>query len=222
MPLLLKEHFIKISKTARYYSLGESSASVKHLWFCLHGYGQLGRYFIQNFNALENSERLIIVPEAPNRFYLDGTRGRVGATWMTKEERLRDIDDYTVYLNDLATAIASQLSDNVKVHVFGFSQGVATAFRWANLYNAGQISSLHGWAGTFPPDIDYRLNQERFNALNITLHFASHDRFISVEKADDIVSQLSGMDIKTERFYFEGEHKIYAEPLEALFIRAEE
>ncbi len=217
----MKEHFIKISKTARYYSLGDSNASVKHLWFCLHGYGQLGRYFIHHFNTLENSERLIVIPEAPNRFYLNGTGGRVGATWMTKEERHRDIDDYCVYLNDLAESILKELPENVHVHVFGFSQGVATAFRWVSNYRGSQLHSLHAWAGTFPPDIDYKLNRGKFNSLNITLNFASQDRFISADKADEIVSQLNEMDIQTQRFDFEGEHKIYSAPLLELFRKAE-
>ena len=218
----MKEHFVKIEKTARYYSLGDSSASVKHLWFVLHGYGQLGKYFIQNFNSLESPERLIIAPEAPNRFYINGTGGRVGATWMTKEERLRDIDDYCIYLNALAADLKSQLSQNVKVHIFGFSQGLSTAFRWVNNWSGTNLYSLHGWAGTFPPDIDYRLNKHKFNALNCTLHFASNDRFISPDKADEICRQLTEMGILFERFNFDGEHKIYAEPLGALFARAEE
>lgn len=217
----MKEHIIKIKKTARYYSLGDSSASVKHVWFCLHGYGQLGKYFIHNFKTLENSERLIIAPEAPNRFYLQGTGGRVGATWMTKEERLRDIDDYCVYLNNLSDQIISNLNKNVKIHVFGFSQGVATAFRWVNNYKGKPLNSLHAWAGTFPPDIDYRLNQDKFNALDISLSFSSDDQFISQENANVLAEQLEQMEIKATRFDFEGEHKIYALPLKALFDRTE-
>ena len=217
----MKEHFLKIEKTARYYSLGDCSASVKHVWFVLHGYGQLGKYFIRNFEALESPERLIIAPEAPNRFYLDGTGGRVGATWMTKEERLRDIDDYCLFLNTLSAQIISRLNTDVKIHVFGFSQGVATAFRWANNYQGKPLNALHAWAGTFPPDIDYRLNKEKFNALNISLHFASHDKYISAEKADEIISQLKEMNIRVKRNDFEGEHKIYVEPLELLFKKSE-
>ncbi|MCT4624272.1 MAG: alpha/beta hydrolase [Schleiferiaceae bacterium] len=213
----MKEHHIKIEKTARYYTIGEPSSLVKHLWFCLHGYGQLGQYFAQNFKPLKSDDRLIVIPEAPNRFYLNGTGGRIGATWMTKEERLRDIDDYCQYLNQLIKSVESQLSKNVNIHLFGFSQGLATAFRWANVFDGSNLKSLHGWAGTFPPDIDYRLNAEKFNGLNITLHFASDDRFISEEKSSEIMSQLNEMDIEIKRFDFEGEHKIYEEPLIKLF-----
>lgn len=217
----MKEHFIKIQKTARYYSLGDSSVSVKHLWFCLHGYGQLGRYFIRNFNVLESPERLIIAPEAPNRFYLEGTGGRVGATWMTKEERLRDIDDYCVYLNQLCENVLKDLNENVQIHIFGFSQGVATAFRWVNNYKGKPLNSLHAWAGTFPPDIDYHLNKEKFNALNLTTSFASDDQFISQENADMLERQLEELEIMAQRNDFEGEHKIYIKPLRELFAKAE-
>jgi len=76
---LATENFFKIRKTVRYYSLGKAAKNVKHLWFVLHGYGQLGRYFIRHFSSLKAEERLIVAPEAPNRFYLAGTGGRVGA-----------------------------------------------------------------------------------------------------------------------------------------------
>jgi predicted esterase len=140
---------------------------------------------------------------------------------MTKEERLRDIDDYCVYLNELAATILEELPSNVKIHVFGFSQGVATTFRWVNNYKGKPLSSLHAWAGTFPPDIDYQLNQDKFNALDISLSFASDDQFISQENATILDEQLKQMDIKATRFNFEGEHKIYAEPLTDLFNRTE-
>ena len=219
---MAQEHFIKIDRTVRYYTVGTASKNVKHLWICLHGYGQLGKYFIRSFSHLENENRLIVAPEAPNRFYLNGTGGRVGATWMTKDERLRDIDDYCTYLNKLCAEIKQELSEEVSVHIFGFSQGVATAYRWANNYVGHGLKSLTGWAGTFPPDIDYRLNKEKFNALNIKAYFASNDQYISHDNADDLMKQLADLEIDVTRIDFEGEHKLYAGPLMLAFNNVSE
>ena len=62
-----------------------------------HGYGQLGASFSKALEPLEGDARVIAVPEALNRFYLDdpakrhGPDSPVGATWMTREDRLTDI-----------------------------------------------------------------------------------------------------------------------------------
>ena len=40
----------------------------------------------------------IIAPQGLHKFYLEGTSGRVGASWMTKENREDDIKNYLVYL----------------------------------------------------------------------------------------------------------------------------
>ena len=216
----MEEKKISISKTVRFYTLGEQNREVEHLWYLLHGYGQLAGYFIRPFREFESSKRLLVAPEGMHRFYLEGTEGRIGASWMTKEDRLQDIEDYCRYLNQLHAELLTGLNPDVKIHILGFSQGVATAFRWVNHFE-GQITSLHGWAGTFPPDIDYALNRERFQKLRITAHFADNDRYIPLEKADELEFQLKSQGISLKRFDYKGEHKFYPEPLKDLILASE-
>jgi len=217
----MQTNFFKISKTARYYTLGEANPKTKHIWFVLHGYGQLGRFFIRQFSSLKADDRLIVAPEAPNRFYLSGTDGRVGANWMTKEERLTDIDDYCEYLNSLLDHIQKSVNPNCKVHIFGFSQGVATSLRWVNNFTCSNLVSLHSWGGTFPPDIDYKLNQKKFSQLNLTAHFGDNDKYIPKEKANNLIKQLESQEIVVEKIDYIGEHKIYPELLSELFEKGE-
>ena len=35
------EHHLEVSRTARYWVLGEGTAAPREVWFVLHGYGQL-------------------------------------------------------------------------------------------------------------------------------------------------------------------------------------
>ncbi len=217
----MKTHYFKIRKTVRYYTLGATDNSVEHLWIVLHGYGQLGKFFLRHFSSLKAEGRLIVAPEAPNRFYLANTDGRVGANWMTKEERLRDIDDYCEYLNNLAAHFQKLVSDNCKVHIFGFSQGVATAVRWVNNFEGDNLISLHGWAGTFPPDIDYNLNREKFNALLLTVNFGDEDEFISPQKANVLIEKLQSQNINVKRIDYKGGHKLMQTGLKDLFEMGE-
>ncbi|RZK92309.1 MAG: phospholipase, partial [Hymenobacter sp.] len=98
------EHHLTISRTARYQQLGEFSAATRQLWLVAHGYGQLAEYFMRHFNSvhgLDPTGTVIVAPEALSRFYISGTSGRVGASWMTTADRLVEIADQAAYLDAL-------------------------------------------------------------------------------------------------------------------------
>jgi hypothetical protein len=78
---------ITVKKTARYFILGEAGPFTRQVWFVCHGYGFLGGDFLKNFEALNEKEHLVVASEGLHRFYLYGTGGKVGASWMTKEDR---------------------------------------------------------------------------------------------------------------------------------------
>ena len=65
---------------------------------------------------------MVLFPEAMNRFYLHGYKGRVGATWMTSEDRLTDIEDNISYLEELTKQTLDKHPTIEKVNVLGFSQ----------------------------------------------------------------------------------------------------
>lgn len=134
-------------RTYRYAVSGNPTA--KNLLYVLHGYGQLAPYFIRKFNSLE--DYFIVAPEGMHRFYLNGSSGRVGASWMTKEERLDDIEDNCNWLCDLHSKINGAQSYD-KIIILGFSQGGATAARW--FYDKRMNADhLIMWASVFPPDL---------------------------------------------------------------------
>lgn len=148
-------HSIKVSKTARYYTLGEPGAHVEHLWFVLHGYGQLAAYFIRHFQSIVSPNTCVVAPEGLSRYYLDAKFDRVGASWMTKEDRLTEISDQHQYLNQLFSQISEWCAPSVPVfHLLGFSQGTATAWRWALQFPELPIARLILWGGTLPNDFE--------------------------------------------------------------------
>jgi predicted esterase len=216
----MKEHQRHIQKSVRLFTIGKPSPNVKHLWVCLHGYGQLADWFGKRFERWASKERLFLFPEGPHRFYLHGTAGRVGASWMTKEDRLNDIEDQFNYLEELTVAQLHNLPKAINIHVLGFSQGVATALRWLDRSTL-PISSLICWAGTFPPDIDYKLNASKFQNINLHACFGDTDEFISTEKAKELVSQLQSQEININAHYYEGGHRLKLNLLDELIADCE-
>ena len=145
------EGHISVSKALRFREF-QHGEHVEQIVYVLHGYGQLAEFFIRKFVQEPLNNTLIVAPEGMHRFYLQGSSGRVGASWMTKEWRKQDIQENIAALNQLY-AHFNTLHPKAKVIVLGFSQGGATAARWVA---AGQISCSHfiSWASVFPPDLD--------------------------------------------------------------------
>ena len=98
------EHHLTVSRTASYQQLGTLSARTRRVWFVCHGYGQLAAYFVRHFAFLAEADptTVVIAPEGLSRFYLTGNGGRVGASWMTRDDRLHEIADHINFLNQLS------------------------------------------------------------------------------------------------------------------------
>jgi predicted esterase len=196
---------------ARYYMLGEVGASTRQIWFVLHGYGQLAQFFIRKFRALEAQGICVIAPEGLSRFYLEelqpsGRKNtRVGATWMTKENRLTDIENYVQYLNTVYTEVVKHTS--IPVTVLGFSQGSATASRWVM---SGQItfSRLILWAGIFPPDMDLETGSKTLHKKEIYLVYGKKDPFLNDERFAEMQTITSKLNTPVKEITFDGEHEI--------------
>src|SRR2546422_4543520 len=96
----MQEHQFSTSRSARYFTLG-SPQHAADVWLVCHGYGQLASRFLERFRPIEAERRCIVAPEGLSRFYLTEhpAERRVGASWMTREDRLHEIDDYVRYLD---------------------------------------------------------------------------------------------------------------------------
>jgi len=147
-------HRIEVPRTARYWTLAPLEKSRKGTLYVLHGYGQLAEYFIRKFQPAADAGWQVVAPEGAHRFYLQGFSGRVGASWMTKEDRITDISDYVRYLDELRRSRLASDGPLPQV-LLGFSQGVATAFRWLALGEGGPGSwqGIIAHSGIIPPDL---------------------------------------------------------------------
>ena len=203
------EHHLTVARTARYQQLGELSARTRRVWFVCHGYGQLAAYFVRHFAFLvENRDDTVVVaPEGLSRFYLRGNGGRVGASWMTSDDRLAEIDDHVQFLNQLASLVLAQCPADVEITVLGFSQGTATVSRWLTRASF-RPAHLILWAGSFPDDIGLDTARELLAPMRLSLIIGTADEYISVAQATEQQQQLAQLGATPGLVAFEGRHEL--------------
>jgi predicted esterase len=212
----VQEHHISVRKTARFAVLGDLD-DAREVWFVLHGYGQLAGRFLRRFEPLVGGGRLVVAPEALNRYYFETSPGvhaadaGIGATWMTKEEREREIDDYVAYLDTLYDHVIGGLQRTpTRVVALGFSQGAATAARWI-AHRVSRVSDVVLWGGFVPDDV--KPSADVFGAARLTLVHGRADRYASESKIARESERLQSGGLTNHVLPFDGGHEIADAPL---------
>ena len=210
---MITEHHLSVERTARYYTLGELNEHTTDLWFVLHGYGQLAQYFIRRFDVVQNQQTVVVAPEGLSRLYLNGEYSKIGASWITREDRQNEVLDYVAYLNKLHdTVMAGRPTTNstkpLRITLFGFSQGAATACRWLDNGHF-RADRLMLWAGFFPNGIADVIDPAKLAHIETTYIYGRQDEYI--EQMPDVAGYISGMqtELPTLRIVpFEGKHVV--------------
>ena len=213
----MTEHHLAVIRTARYYQLGELSATTRRVWFVCHGYGQLAAYFSRHFAFITEADpaTVIIAPEGLSRFYLNGNGGRVGASWMTRDDRLHEIEDHIGFLNQLANQVLAQCADDVRVTVLGFSQGTATVGRWLP-WALFLPSHLILWAGSFPDDLEPTAAKRLLQTVPLTIVLGTEDPYISSSQLEHQQEHLRDLGATPRLVTFAGKHELNRAVLEEL------
>lgn len=208
----MKETHLAVTLSATYCTLNTLTDKTKKIWIAFHGYGMLSRYFIKKFELLNPEENFIIAPQGLSRFYLEGFTGRVGACWMTKEDRLTEIDNQLKYID---AVLQKEISENhhAEVILFGFSQGTATAVRYGAFSNL-KFNKLVLWSGTFPDDLTSAQVTHWPNDLKILYFSGKYDPFLQPgmqQRIFDLVKNITGKHLEFHEF--EGKHEVIQELL---------
>ena len=211
------EKSIQIQIKAKYHTWGNLSEETSQIWFVLHGYGQLAEFFIKKFEFLDPQKNYIVAPQGLNKFYLKEFSGRVGANWMTKEDRLNEIANYIHYLDSVYEQELQNFenqTDNkkIKINLLAFSQGCATASRWL-VYGKHKFERFVAWAGEIPQDV---IEKPIFKAIPIQMIFGKQDELIKPEFVNPVLERISQQQISPEIIYFEGKHEIDETVLKAI------
>ena len=200
-----QEGSIRVPRTARFHFLGDP-ATASRIWIVLHGYGQLARFFLNKFEGC-GRDLCIVAPEGLNRFYVDEAHQRVGATWMTREDRENEIRDHVEYLDRLADDLRTKARPGTPLCVLGFSQGVATACRWA-LRGTTDVWRMVLWGGSIPPEIDRDRMQYRWKDLQVDVVHGTLDRLVPMSETERSIERLTAASVARALHVFEGGHDL--------------
>lgn len=211
------QHQVSFPVSAPYYTLNEVTKDTRYIWIGCHGYGQLAQFFLKKFESLDPRQHFFIAPQGLSRFYLDNTYGRVGASWMTKEDREMDLANQKAYFDAVFDPLFENIDfDHYKLVLFGFSQGVSTISRMA-AYKKWPFYRMILWAGSFPKE----LTKDEFSHLPHTAKVVScigrqdiyYSEQLVVQEKVRLSSVFTG---RLKMLTFEGKHEVVKEELTRL------
>jgi len=171
------EKEISYQITNSYSTLNTLSSKTKNVWFVCHGMSYLSRYFLKYFNGLNSKDNYIIAPQAQNKYYIPPAFKHVGASWLTKENTLKETEN--VMRNFDAIFENENLPSDLNLIIVGYSQGVSVAMRYIAKRQL-QCSQLVLMSGGIPKE----LTKKDFRFLNakISMIYGKDDEYLDDER----------------------------------------
>jgi len=205
-----QEKQVSYQTTNTYKTLNELSEKTKNIWIVLHGIGYLSKYFIRYFDELNTDENYIVAPQAPSKYYLKNEYKYVGASWLTKENRVLETENVLAYLD--AVYATEKFPANRNLIIFGFSQGVSIATRWIAsrkikchqviLYAGGIPKELT------PTDLDFLSEQ----GTKVTVVVGNKDQYLTGEVMKYETGRIEELfQGRARQLIFEGGHEVKKE-----------
>jgi predicted esterase len=174
-----EEKEISYQTTNSYATLNHLTEHTKTVWLVFHGMGYLSRYFLKYFDELNPGENYIIAPQAPSKYYIPPTFKHVGASWLTKENTLKETENILRYID--AILETEQIPKNKKLIVLGYSQGVSIATRYV-VKRQLSCEQLVLMSGGIPKE----LVADDFSFLNknskVSLIYGTQDEYLDVDQ----------------------------------------
>jgi predicted esterase len=198
---------ISYTTTNSYSTLNTLNDNTKNIWFVCHGMGYLSRYFLKYFENLNTSENYIIAPQAQSKYYIPPKFQFVGASWLTKENTVKETENVMRYFDAVFEAEAIPKDKNLIV--LGYSQGVSVAMRYIAKRKL-HCSQLILHSGGIPKE----LTAEDFKFLNAKVHliYGTNDEYLNEDRIREERNRAFELFGNTVNIIpFEGKHEVNVE-----------
>lgn len=200
----LSQKEISYQTTNSYSTLNSFTERTKNVWIVFHGMGYLSRYFSRYFTQLNTDENYIIIPQAPSKYYIKPGFKHVGASWLTKENTLKETENIMHYID--AVLETEHIAEHLNLIIAGYSQGVSIATRYVSKRQL-DCSQLVLMSGGIPKELE----PKDFDFLNakVKLIYGDEDEYLNAERIsyeEARAKELFGEHL--EIIPFEGKHVV--------------
>lgn len=135
---------------------------------------------------------------------------------MTRDDRDAEIADHVAYLDALCDAVLAQVDGPPpRIHVVGFSQGVATAARWL-AHGHTRADHLVVWSGRLPADLFPMSDDHPLRRLRIDVVTGDADELATPEVRAEQQELLARNALAVHVHRHAGGHRMDADTLTAL------
>lgn len=210
-----KTDYIKVQKTARFSSYGQLNEQTKYFWFCLHGSNMLCEQMLYKFTDFDPNTHYVVAAEGLSRFYAKGMQGDVVASWMTKRDRLHEIDDFSNYLSQLYEQCVEHLPQGCKKIIVAFSQGGTTAYRWMHKKKV-EADLFIPYSCWVPEDIDLKASVTKLNDLKTVYTYGTEDQYLREDRVAAVKNIIHKNALNLKIHPYAGKHRIEKKHLQHL------
>jgi len=195
----------------RYLVAPPASGGAAPLVVGFHGYGESAETWLDQVARVPAAaDWLVVSVQALHRFYNTKTETTVGS-WMTRLDRDQLIAANVAYVGDVIDEVRRAHATMAEPVYFGFSQGVAMAYRAAALAGRG-CRAVVALGGDVPPDLDTRALSACRRAL---AGCGARDPWYTPAALEADAARLREAGVGVEIVVFDGGHEWGAPFLEA-------
>ena len=212
----IKTNYYITQKIARYSTFGTLGPRTKYFWFALHGSKMLCEQMLYKFKEFDPEEHFVVAPEALIRFYEKDFGGPVVASWMTKRDRLNEIEDFSEYLSGLYTTFVGQLPQGCVKTILAFSQGGTTAFRWLHARKV-EVDHFIPYACWVPEDIPLGEGKTDLTKINLLFTYGTQDQFLTEKRIAMVNAVIAQNNLTVKSLPYQGDHRVSKEQLQNIF-----
>jgi len=195
-----------------YTTLNSLTSKTKNVIFACHGMGYLSRYFLKYFKGLNSDDNYIIIPQAQSKYYIAPKMKHVGASWLTKENTLKEMENIKSYFDSV---LSNEKIENLNFIFLGYSQGVSVAMRYLAKRKI-IVSKLILMSGGIPKELTPKDFKYLKNKAAIYYVYGDKDEYITEGFLNSEKKRLENLFSNINYIEFDGNHEIKTEIIESI------